>query len=228
MRKKLAAICLITTALVLSGCGEKEETSVPSEIIIDGSVPETEQAEEQMFPLTLDDGTVIDHSPDSVASLSPAVTEILSELGYGDRICAVSRYCDYPEDICTVTVGSCENPDIGRLTELSPDVLFTLTPLAEREKYALEQAGITIVDLSAPSSVEDYAGLYSTISAVFEGKQAGTGSAKKARNALESASAAVQLGTFVYVTPKLTCAGAGTFESAVLSLCGENLFKGDG
>lgn len=36
------------------------------------------------------------------------------------------------------------------------------------------------------------------------------------------------MGTFIYVTPKLTAAGADTFESAVLSLCGSNLCAASG
>lgn len=226
MRKIFAAISMIVTAALLTGCGGEENSSVPSEIIVDGMPAVEEQT--SLFPLQLEDGTVIESSPESVASLSPAVTEILSELGFGDRLCAVSRYCDYPENICNVTVGSCENPDIDKLTGLAPDILFTLTPLAEREYYTLENAGITVVTLSSPDSASGYGELYSTIVTVFEGKEAGVAAAEKAVKSLSSAAEVIDLGSFVYVTPKLSAAGAGTFESAVLSLCGNNLFTGDG
>ena len=183
----------------------------------------TSEAENAVFPVKLADGTMIDHAPESAASLSPAATEILAELGYSDRLTAVCRYCDFPEGLTSQTAGSSENPDIDKLTELHPEVLFTTSPLAEREVYALQTAGITIVELPAPKSIEDYGGLYGTIAAVFSGEEAGKAASGKAVSDLESAASSVEMGTFIYVTPKLTAAGADTFESAVLSLCGSNL-----
>ena len=225
MKKKTAIIAAVLAAGMLSGCG-KQEPSVPSEIVISGA--STAEAETPVFPVKLADGTEIKSAPKRVASLSPAVTEILAELGYSDKLCAVSRYCDYPEGLDLPQAGSSENPDLVKLTELAPEVLFTLSPLAEREVYALEQAGITVVELSAPLSVEDYGRLYGSITTVFEGEQAGSVAAEKAVSALKRAADDLTECTFVYVTPKLTSAGADAFESAVLSLAGENLCAGEG
>ena len=202
---------------MLAGCSG-DNSPAPSEIIITGG---TSEAENAVFPVKLADGTMIDHAPESAASLSPAATEILAELGYSDRLTAVCRYCDFPEGLTSQTAGSSENPDIDKLTELHPEVLFTTSPLAEREVYALQTAGITIVELSAPKSIEDYGGLYGTIAAVFSGEEAGKAASGKAVSSVE-------MGTFIYVTPKLTAAGADTFESAVLSLCGSNLCAASG
>lgn len=226
MKKFFAIPALLLAAALLTGCGGNNNSSVPSEIIVDNS--NVDGTGDSAFPVTLADGTVIEHSPESAASLSPAATEIISELGFGEKLCAVSRYCDYPENVCSVTAGSSENPDIDKLTELAPDVLFTLTPLAEREKYALENAGITVVELSAPESTADYAELYSVVATVFSGEEAGNTSAEKAAQYLTDAAKKVTLGTFIYVTPKLTAAGADTFESAVLSLCGANFCTAEG
>lgn len=223
--KKIIALLTLSAVVMLTGCGENDQ-SVPTEIIVDGSGTPEDSA--GVFPVKLADGTVIDHSPDSIASLSPAATEIIAELGFGGRLCAVSRYCDFPEGICTVTVGSSENPDIDRITELSPEVLFTLTPLAEREEYALESAGITVVELESPDSAEAYGNLYGTIATVFGGEEAGKSAAEKAVESLKSAAQGVTLGDFLYVSPKLTAAGSGTFENAMLSLCGNNMCTADG
>lgn len=209
---------LLTAAMLTGCCGGT--SSAPTEIVIDGGG--ASNIEKSAFPVELSDGTVIEAAPKSAASLSPAATEILAELGYADRICAVSRYCDYPEGLNKENAGSSENPDIDKLTQLAPDVVFTLSALAEREIYALKEAGIAVVNLTAPKSVEDYGRLYGTITSVFEGEEAGNAAAQKAVSDLKAA-AAVKLDSFVYVTPKLTAAGADTFEGAVLSLCGENL-----
>lgn len=219
MKKEFATAVLIA-AVMLTGCGG-ETSSTPSEIIVTGG--NTAEAEQGIFPVKLPDGTEIESEPEHIASLSPAATEILAELGYSDRLCAVSRYCDYPEGLPEVTAGSSENPDIDKLTELSPDVVFTMSALAEREMYTLDSAGITVVTLSAPKTLEDFGKLYGTVAEVFSGSEAGGPAAEKAVSGLKSSASGVELGTFIYVTPKLTAAGSDTFESAVLSLCGRNL-----
>lgn len=225
MKRKLTALLSFALAAVmLTGCGG-DSSSVPTEIVISGT---TSEAENAVFPVKLGDGTMIDHSPASAASLSPAATEIIAELGYSDRLTAVCRYCDYPEGLTAQSAGSSENPDIDKLTELHPEVLFTTSPLAEREEYALQTAGITVVELSAPKTVEDYGNMYATVAAVFAGGDAGKAAAENAVGALKAAASAVDLGKFVYLTPKMTAAGSDTFESAVLSLCGENLCTASG
>lgn len=215
---------VLLAAALLTGCSG-ETSSVPSEIVINGA---TAEQTAPVYPVKLPDGTMIAAAPETTASLSPAATEILSELGYADSLAAVCRYCDYPEGLTAQTAGSSENPDIDKLTQLHPDVLFTMSPLAEREVYALEEAGITVVELSAPVTVEDYGSLYGTVASVFAGGEAGKTAADKAVSALKAAASSAELGTFIYVTPKLTAAGADTFEGAVLSLCGDNLCTASG
>lgn len=224
MKKAFATFGLIA-AVMLAGCGG-ETSSTPSEIIVTGG--NTSEAEQGIYPVKLPDGTEIKSEPERIASLSPAATEILAELGYSDRLCAVSRYCDYPDGLPEVTAGSSENPDIDKLTELSPDVVFTMSALAEREIYTLDSAGITVVTLSAPKTLEDFGKLYGTAAEVFSGSAAGDSAAEKAVSELKNSASGVELGTFIYVTPKLTAAGSDTFESAVLSLCGRNLCAGAG
>lgn len=224
MKKAFATFGLIA-AVMLSGCGG-ETSSTPSEIIVTGG--NTSEAEQGIYPVKLPDGTEIKSEPERIASLSPAATEILAELGYSDLLCAVSRYCDYPDGLPEVTAGSSENPDIDKLTELSPDVVFTMSALAEREIYTLDSAGITVVTLSAPKTLEDFGKLYGTAAEVFSGSAAGDSAAEKAVSELKNSASGVELGTFIYVTPKLTAAGSDTFESAVLSLCGRNLCAGAG
>ncbi len=223
--KKAFATAILIAAVMLAGCNG-ETSSTPSEIIVAGG--NTAEAEPGLFPVKLPDGTEIESEPERIASLSPAATEILAELGYSDRLCAVSRYCDYPEGLPEVTAGSSENPDIDKLTELSPDVVFTMSALAEREMYTLDSAGITVVTLSAPKTLEDFGKLYGTAAGVFSGSEAGQAAAEKAVSELKISASGVELGTFIYVTPKLTAAGSDTFESAVLSLCGRNLCTGAG
>ncbi len=217
--------------LLLSGCS-KENDSIPSEII--GS--DSSQTEEiSAFPVETC-GVKLTKAVERVVSLSPAATEIICELGFEDKLVGVSDYCDYPEGISAPKLGSPENPDLDQIMRLMPDAVFTISPLSERETYLLQQANIAVLDIPNAATVEDYAKMYSEIAAAFYGKETvgEKGGSKSdeiganSRKSLEKAAEGLNLGSFVYVTGKLTIAGADTFESAVLDLAGTNACSGSG
>lgn len=216
-----AAFCL-----VFAGCNttEEESSSLPTEIVVSGTANETVEA--QLFPIEIC-GTEIKSEAKKVVSLSPAVTEIIAELGFSDRLAARSTYCDYPE-LNVPTVGSSENPDIEAIIALEPDVVFTLSALSERDIYALNDEGCAVVQLNVPTTVEQYGRLYCDIASAFIGEQAAKPYGDEAVNRLKKTAEEIDLGSFIYVTGKLTAAGEGTFEHSVLSLCGENLCTAEG
>lgn len=226
--------CLCTAVLgafLLSGC--ESEQQIPSEI----SVSETTDIEEnQPFP-AISCGVTLEKAVEKAVSLSPAVTEIICEIGFQSRLVGVSDYCDYPEGLALKTFGSTENPDLDGIIKLKPDAVFTLSLLSEREIYKLNQEGIKVLTLKAPRNLEEYSALYKEVSAAFYGNEPADSlkgqtkaleTANRARTNLENAAKNVRTESFVYVTEKLTLAGADTFESAVLSLTGENLCKAEG
>lgn len=232
MKKTFAAV--LCMALLLSGCaGEKEEAPDRLEI---AAVTAEAEAEYSAFPAEVC-GVTLPAAVSRAVSLSPAATEIIAELGFAGALVGVSAYCDYPESIDAPRFGSAENPDLDGIIALKPDAVFTLTALAERDIYALQTAGIAVIKLNAPTSMEEYAAMYRDAAAAFYGKEltsgekqtevaAQLGSSKRAM--LESFAGGVQLGNFIYVTGKGTLAGAGTFENAMLSLSGTNLCTGTG
>lgn len=224
--KKLIPFLLIS-CLMLTGCETDEEsssTTIPSEIVV-SSVP-VETVEEAAFPVEVC-GVELTEAAKRTVSLSPAVTEIMAELGYTAKLRGISSYCDYPE-LTLQTVGSSENPDINVILGLSPDVVFTLSGMSERDIYAISNEGAAVVCLEPPVSIEGYAKLYSDIASVFVGEAQGRAAGEDAVKALTAAAEKTAIGSFVYVTDKLTAAGTGTFESAVLSLSGSNICTADG
>lgn len=222
-------LCVLLCGAMLSGCS-KEDT--PDEI----SVTSGESAPLSPFPAK-SCGVTLQKAPEKIVSLSPAVTEIICELGYKDKLIAISDYCDYPEGLTAKKVGSTENPNLDEIIKLKPDAVFTLSALSEREAYTLNQAGIAVLSAEPPKSMEGYSVLYKEIAAAFYGKEKLSGEKETeravqtgadARSAIEKAAGSVKLESFVYVTEKLTVAGTDTFESAVLSLSGENVCKESG
>lgn len=232
---KIFTIC-VTCTLLLTACDKEEpESSEPSEIVVSGG-DDISEPEKLPFPVTVC-GVRVGKAVERAVSLSPAATEIICELGFGNSLVGVSKYCDYPKGLSAVRVGSTENPDVDGIIELAPDAVFTLTPLSEREAYALEQAGIAVLTAPAPVNIEQYSSLYKEIASAFYGKELTDSQkdeskalriSKEARAALERAAQAVEPYTFVYVTGKGKIAGVDTFESAVLSLAGENRVSDSG
>lgn len=232
IKKSVSVILCGAMLLCAVGCDNKTTSSEgQSEIIVSA-----EETSEASFPASCC-GVKLEKPVEKAVCLSPALTEIICELGLWDTLVGVSVYCDFPESIAAKKVGSAENPDIDAIIALKPDAVFTLSPLSERDTYALGEAKIPVLEAKPPVDLEGYSALYREVAMAFYGKEKAEGEkgdlkavqiAASARSELEKAAKKVSLESFVYVTEKLTIAGSGTFESAVLSLSGNNLCKESG
>jgi iron complex transport system substrate-binding protein len=81
--------------------------------------------------------------PNRIVSLSPSITEILYELGLGDRIVGVTDYCDFPEDTKNkVRVGGYLNTNYEAVILLKPDLVITPIDYNMEIEYVLDKAGI--------------------------------------------------------------------------------------
>lgn len=62
--------------------------------------------------------------PMRIISLAPSSTEILFEIGAGDRLIGVTDYCNYPKEALTKEkVGGFSNPNIEKIISLKPDLI---------------------------------------------------------------------------------------------------------
>lgn len=65
--------------------------------------------------------------PSRIVSLAPSITEMLFELGLGDRVAGVTRYCDYPPEAAgKPVVGGYFDVNYEALLSLSPDLVILL------------------------------------------------------------------------------------------------------
>lgn len=183
-------------------------------------------------PYPVDAGSLIfEEAPETVGSLSPAITEIICELGFSDKLTGRSEYCVYPESVSDRTVlGSAANPDADAVIESSPELLISLSPIAKKDITAIEAAGTRVWIISPPESVDDLYRCYEDIAAVFGGK---LNCAAAAEDALEPLKKAVNdakgsMESFVYImSPELAAASDSTFAGNFFSCFGEN-FAGNG
>ena len=194
----------------MSGCTSEIEYNMPTE---------TPKA----YPGVIGE-TVFKEEPMSVASLSPAVTEMIFALGYGDKLVARSKYCDYPEIVTKRTsIGSSVKPSVETILNIKPDILITQSPIAKTDRDKIEKGGTKIVILETPPNFEELYNCYRDIAAVLGGNLTAKAKADECMNSL-----AVRLsnikgdGTFAYLmTYDYGTATGDTLAGEILSYFGE-------
>jgi hypothetical protein len=183
-------------------------------------------------------GLSFDSPPETVVSLSPAITEIFYEVYRDDKLVGVGEYCDYPPEALTqkVNCGSAANPDFETIISLAPDVLITQSPIANKDITKLKNAGITLLNIPAVTDILELGELYNEIDRLFrtplpEGEIPPAGSLEKnVQSELFSDvySSDISLGKFVYyLSDDFTAAGADTFPGNFFGEFGNNLCDED-
>lgn len=224
MKKHIALIlALAFAAALLGGCdnGDDKQPEITT-------FPSATEAEPTPYPFMLND-VEIAAKPEKVVCLSPALAEIIYELGYSETIIGRSSYCDFPPAISTIKdVGSTANPDMEAISELKPDLVISSTPIASKDIFTLEQEGIKTLIIPAPTSLEGFSSIYTSLGLVFEGMFVGAEKGEETFSGISKLlgnTENVNIGKFVYITEGFAAAGGNTFESSVLSCFGTNIAK---
>ena len=111
--------------------------------------------------------------PQRIVSMSPGNTEILFALGAGDRVVGVTSYSDYPEEAKTKPgIGGYHAPDVERIVALSPDIVFAMGNIQQKQIRMLEQAGIPVISVE-PKSMAEILAAIDTISAAIGEQERG-------------------------------------------------------
>lgn len=108
-------------------------------------------------------------------SLCPSLTELVFDLGAGDALIGRTKFCVHPADRVenVEKLGGTKNPRIGRIIELSPDlVLMNEEENRKEDADALRAAGIR-VHSSMPRNVSETAHMVRAIgSAISRAREA--------------------------------------------------------
>ena len=217
-------LCLaIAASTMLCSC-EKDNEQEDEITTITSSEPD----EPMPYPFMLND-VEIAARPEKVVCLSPAITEIICEMGYQDTIIGRSSYCDFPGEIISVTdVGSTANPDIKAIIELKPDLVISSTAIASKDIFEMEQQGIKTVIIPSPTALDGFSSIYTSIGLIYEGMFTGVETGEQYYSEINKVLGNTDnfsFGKFVYITENYSVAGGNTIESAILSCFGTNLAK---
>lgn len=126
--------------------------------------------DEQQGIYQADLSDLIGLKPQRVVSLVPSVTESLFDLNIGNRLIAVTDYCEHPVDKVAALpkVGGTKNPDIQRIIEMRPDlVIMNQEENRLPDAEALNAAGIKVW-ATHPRTVAEAINLLWDIVGVFD------------------------------------------------------------
>ncbi|RJO62204.1 MAG: cobalamin-binding protein [Dehalococcoidia bacterium] len=163
----LLLILVLTASSVLGiGCAKTADTT--------GVAPLS-----TTFPMTVSDDLgrtiTIDKAPQRIVSLAPSNTEILFDLGLGDRVVGDTLYCDYPEAAKSKPkIGGYSDIDIEKVVSLTPDLILAEDIHKAEVIPALERLGFKVYAL-VPHNLTEITDSVSTIGRL-------TGTSKEAKS----------------------------------------------
>ena len=117
-------------------------------------------------------GRLVQSRPQKLVSLSPMVTEALYSLPGSGALCAVTEYCD-DRGAGLPTVGTPLLPHTQEIIDLAPDYVLCQTPLPAAVTDPLEQAGVRVLQLPTPASLEQLREFYGQLGALLGGNETG-------------------------------------------------------
>jgi ABC-type Fe3+-hydroxamate transport system substrate-binding protein len=105
-----------------------------------------------------------------LVSLCPSLTELVFDLGRGDELVGITRYCVHPADRVGALekVGGTKDPDVERIVALRPDLVLLNEEENRRADYErLAAAGVPVL-ASLPRDCAGTAAMVRSIAAALE------------------------------------------------------------
>ncbi len=172
--------------------------------------------------------------PQRIVSLVPSATEILFEIGAGDKVIGVTEFDTYPEEVKRLPkVGGFKTPNLELLVSLKPDLVIISRIIGKEVAHKIESFGIPTLVLDS-EKIDDMFYVIDTL-----GKITGREKASKAlKERLERKFSYFR--SLTHNLPKVKVlhiasirenfvAGKGTFIDEVISIAGgENVVEARG
>ena len=159
---------------------KKKKTSVFSKV--KSAFTKTEPME-YVFP-AISFGRSIEEEADSIISLSPMATEFIMSSPSQNALVAVSSYCNKYSFDNLMTVGTPLLPDVDKIIQIAPDYVVVQTPLSDVDRIKLEQNGITVLQINAPTSLDDVKEIYRSVTALTHGSEIATFEAERVTDSI--------------------------------------------
>lgn len=227
---KLQWLSVLMLALVLVGCGTKEDTNKKT------VSKEDQQVEKTSYKVKDDRGVEVEFAavPKTIVSLQPSNTEILFALGVGDKIVGATEFDTYPEAAQKIErVSDSVKFNSERILTLKPDVVIAYTTGGDEENLnalkGLEDAGIKVFAIQSAKSFDDVYGDIQQIATVMGIENKGDKLNEDIKAKIAEVQAKVKdvktpKNIYLEISPKpdIYTAGSGTFQQEILNAANVN------
>lgn len=169
MNLKIISILLaLLLAAMFAGCDAfaKPDTDTG------GDTAESEASVDEEFPVSLN-GAAVESRPGVIVSLSPAITEKLSDLQLQGKLEGISDYCDAPQGAERTRVGTVQLLDLDALQKLSPHLVLTEVAFTEAEASMIRAMGAQIAVIPRADNIDGVLKNYKNIAMLLEGSKTG-------------------------------------------------------
>jgi ABC-type Fe3+-hydroxamate transport system substrate-binding protein len=158
-----------------------------------------------------------------VVSLVPSLTETLFALGAGDEVVGITDFCIFPEGIDRPRVGGTKTPNIARIRDLHPDLVYVNIE-ENLKRHTDEIAKFAKIVATEPKTLDDVAALIEMLGASHRCE---TRAAELAAQVTGNRQATTPF-TFVvpiWKKPWMWCGGDTYVSNLVESVGGRNLLR---
>jgi len=162
--------------------------------------------------------------PQRIVSFSPAITRILFDMGLGERVVGVTRFCSLPEGMDRPRLGDARGINAEAILAVRPDVIFAQTSPAKFQGVRDIDPHVRAVQIEI-EALKDIPAAVDRICEVVGGVEAG----RRAKEAFEAKLADVRRRAagrarrrvlFVMGTNRPAVAGPGTFVADLIEVAG--------
>jgi ABC-type Fe3+-hydroxamate transport system substrate-binding protein len=161
--------------------------------------------------------------PVRIVSLVPSTTETLFELGAGDRVVGVTRFCVHPQEARekAQVVGGTKNPSVPKTLALRPDLILANQEENRREDIERLRES-TDVFLAFPRSVSDACSDILTVGGLVGEEERASALVREIEAALREVRSQARAFRYLYLIWRkpYMVAGPGTFVDALLAEAG--------
>ena len=158
-----------------------------------------------------------------VVSLVPSLTETLFALGAGDAVVGITDFCIFPEGIDRPRLGGTKTPNIARIRELAPDIVYVNVE-ENLEKHADAIAKFARVIASEPKTIEDVVALITRLGSIH-GREAKAAELIKPLTGNRQPATHFTFAVPIWKKPWMWCGGDTYVSNLVESVGGRNLLR---
>jgi iron complex transport system substrate-binding protein len=167
-----------------------------------------------------------------IVSLAPNLTETVFDLGCGNDLVGVTRFCNYPAAALTKTpVGDFVNPSLETILELRPTLVLFEKWSSSRIEGRLQQLGLRNQETISPASLNDIHALILQVGSALDRKGRAeelVAEMKRRTEAVSQRGRSLPSRPSVYIEidpPSWTVGGASYTSEAVFLAGGRNIFE---